>query len=241
MRRIDTLVLHHSAGGSGSADVFRKEHIAKGFGKLGYHAVICNGHGGGDGEIQWGTPAEELGAGVKKNNTGCLHVCLVGNFHKADKGYTGLPTHEQMKSLGAVLTKWSTLYGSPLRVCGHRDKALPAYPTACPGDQFPTKLISTWFSFAMNARRAGRTYTSLDSYLEGTFYWGRDEARADVPVFPLVHFIKDGTELTLDEQFARVIDGATWVQLRGLGERLGWPAPESDKGPGRWIIVQEVK
>ena len=150
MRQIDTIVIHHSASKSGNVDIFRKEHMAKGWTDVGYHCVICNGHGGYDGQVQVGRPDTAIGAAVFGANIGKLHVCLVGNFEQGDIGYSGKPTERQMTSLGQVICDWQERYGRKfdgrvLGLEGHNEAALKTHPTLCPGNQFPIKTVRNWY------------------------------------------------------------------------------------------------
>jgi len=71
---VKELIIHHSAGASGNVVEFRKEHKAKGWADIGYHAVICNGSGGDNGELQGGRSEEFEGSAVFGNNAHKLHV-----------------------------------------------------------------------------------------------------------------------------------------------------------------------
>ncbi len=127
------IVVHHSAGTSGSAALFDKWHRARGWDGLGYHFVIDNGHGGPDGYVEvgrrwrmgkWGahtgrTPDNEY------NNLG-IGICLVGDFTVTE------PTPAQLASLRKLVRFLALRYGiQPDHVIGHRDA--PNATTTCPG------------------------------------------------------------------------------------------------------------
>jgi hypothetical protein len=128
------IVIHHSATDRGCAAVFDRWHRERnGWDSLGYHFVICNGRGGGDGEVEvgprwapqkWGahcggTPDNEY------NNYG-IGICLVGDFRER------LPSDRQLASLRRLVRYLAGRYGIPPgRVIGHRDA--PNARTACPG------------------------------------------------------------------------------------------------------------
>lgn len=174
MRDITTMCIHHSASLSGNVPIFRAEHKAKGWADIGYHAVIGNGHGQKDGVIANGRPPEQVGAAVFGANTGKLHVCLVGNFHKSDKCYTGKPTPAQIYSLGYWLCIKEQLYGKPhqpLHVTVHRDAALHTHPTACPGSDFPVALIYEWWQKYGNKYSLGEPVPNLADFLVAHHYW----------------------------------------------------------------------
>jgi hypothetical protein len=169
------LVIHHSASPTGSVEEFRREHKAKGWADIGYHDVIGNGHGMPDGHIGAGRPHNQVGAAVFGANTGKLHVCLVGNFHKEDTGYTGKPTFAQMAALGHWIVVNARRYkphGRVMIVTDHRDAAIPGHPTACPGSEFPTHLVKGWFN-QHGCFWAGNDHavTSLQDYLKQAGYW----------------------------------------------------------------------
>lgn len=147
MRRIDRLIIHHTATARETVATITAAHKKRGFATIGYHNVIGNGNGLPDGHIAAGRDHAMVGAGVKANNTGMLHVVLVGNFHQPDAGYTGRPSAEQLNALGWWLLVNAARYGitGPARISGHGEVALPKYPTACPGDQMPLRAIRGWF------------------------------------------------------------------------------------------------
>ena len=83
--RIDTsmIIIHHSAGESGNAQIFRDFHVhTRHWADIGYHYVICNGHGGADGEIQTGRSENLIGAHAGNpapgRNRFSVGICLVG-------------------------------------------------------------------------------------------------------------------------------------------------------------------
>ena len=125
------IVIHHSASASGSAAAFDREHRAqRGWDELGYHFVIGNGRGSGDGQVEIGPRwvKQKYGAHAKTadnrfNNFG-VGICLVGNFENTR------PTPSQQRQL-ATLVAWlmETYNIPPQNVIGHRDTK----STACPG------------------------------------------------------------------------------------------------------------
>ena len=137
MRKIDCLVIHHSASAAGDVHTFRAQHKAKGWVDVGYHEIILL-----DGTIQRGRPHEKVGSGVWGANSGKLHVCCIGQFAKNAPGYTGPPTERQYAALGHWLkTNLGRYPGS--RVSGHKEEAKPGHGTLCPGDM-PLGLIRQW-------------------------------------------------------------------------------------------------
>lgn len=129
---IKFISVHHSAS---RADVSRADvlvwHQANGWPAehSGYHVFIK-----ADGEIEWGDMDATLKYIVGHQNPHTLGVCLAGNFHPADRGYTGHPTPAQYDALKAVLSVWKSRYPGadivPHRYFGG---------TVCPGD-----ILSAW-------------------------------------------------------------------------------------------------
>ncbi len=124
---IKYISVHHSAS---RADVSREDvltwHKANGWpaDASGYHAFIK-----ADGEIEWGDMDATLKYIVGFHNPHTLGVCLAGNFHPPDKGYTGHPTPAQLESLRSVLAVWRSRYPEA-NIVPHRHFG----GTVCPGD-----------------------------------------------------------------------------------------------------------
>jgi len=128
------IVIHHSATATGSAGEFDRMHKAKGWDELGYHFVIGNGTGSGDGEVEVGSrwPKQKHGAHTKVtghpeyNDVG-IGICLVGNFDVTR------PTEAQMQSLARLVRFLMDRYDVPRsRIYGHGQLK----PTDCPGRNF---------------------------------------------------------------------------------------------------------
>lgn len=148
-RPITHFVVHHSAGAGGNVAEFRRTHIARGFSDVGYHVLIGNGRGAGDGEIQYGRPTSKDGAGVYGNNHRKLHICCVGNFEREHSGYTGELSAAQWNALKVVIADLAAKFrrpdGSKPAVVGHREITLPGHGTLCPGNQFPLEELRRWY------------------------------------------------------------------------------------------------
>jgi N-acetylmuramoyl-L-alanine amidase len=74
--RPERIVIHCTATTNGkrvSLDAIRKDHEARGFGGIGYHAIIQP-----DGEVHWTRGLNEVGAHVAGKNTGSLGYALAG-------------------------------------------------------------------------------------------------------------------------------------------------------------------
>lgn len=138
LQTVSFVVVHHSAGGSGNVDLFRKEHMAKNWADVGYHFVITNGRGGPDGEIQKGRDANYQGAHCPALNSKSLGICLVGNFQPGARLPNGriipldAPTDLQIQSLIRILAAICKLekLDPQTAIVGHREYT----STDCPGD-----------------------------------------------------------------------------------------------------------
>ena len=128
------IVIHHSATPTGNADEFDKMHREKGWDELGYHFVIGNGTGSGDGQVEIGPRwvKQKHGAHCKVtghpeyNDVG-VGICLVGNFDVTR------PTQAQMASLAQLVRFLMARYDIPRsNVYGHGQLK----PTDCPGRNF---------------------------------------------------------------------------------------------------------
>jgi N-acetylmuramoyl-L-alanine amidase len=171
-RVVNQLVIHHTASASGTVESIRKEHMSRKppFSDIGYHYVIGCGKGLPDGHIAEGRPEDLQGSGVMLNNRGKLQVCLIGDFEKGDKFYTGLPTVAQYAALGHWLLVKGKQYanartGAFPTVVGHKEVALPQHPTACPGNQFPLNLIRLWYNRAIQDQKVGKIPVGLDVFI----------------------------------------------------------------------------
>ena len=139
-RSWDFLVMHHSATASGNAAAFHKAHLEKGWDGLGYHFVIGNGHGSGDGQIEvgwrWTQQREGAHAGNDTFNQRGIGICLVGDFTAST------PTAAQMRSLQRLSDFLSAYCGIPsANLRYHRDvRDKSRGGTDCPGKLFPTSF-----------------------------------------------------------------------------------------------------
>jgi len=128
------IVIHHSASSSGSAVEFDKYHREKrGWENgLGYHFVIGNGIGSGDGQIEiggrWINQIDGAHAGVQEYNHHGIGICLVGNFNDS------YPTAAQMASLSILVEYLQGRCRIPSEnIIMHRH----IRKTECPGRNFP--------------------------------------------------------------------------------------------------------
>jgi hypothetical protein len=146
VRRLDTIVLHHSASKAANHtwEDIRKWHLARGWNAIGYHFGVVFDSG------QWlvkpGRPIEQVGAHAKGFNAHSVGICFEGNFSE-----TEMPPEQFALGVSLIST---LLFAHPtiVKVVGHRD--LP-YPTECPGKLFPfNQMIGAVHDVAKRADRA---------------------------------------------------------------------------------------
>jgi len=125
------IVIHHSAGSSGSASAFDKAHRERGWDGLGYHFVIGNGSLSGDGEVEvgyrWKRQMQGAHAGNAEYNQAGVGICLVGDFQNG-----GRPTTAQLAAVRRLTRFLQVKCGIPTyEVIGHGN--VPGKSTECPG------------------------------------------------------------------------------------------------------------
>jgi hypothetical protein len=124
MRKIHSIVVHHSAGpDTTSVQQIRKRHILNGWRDIGYHMVISRY--GGVWDVYQGRSEDQPGAHAGRGfpgNRGSLGVCVCGNY------VNSTPPKEALVLLSDLVARWREKYGA-LRVWGHCD----LNATACPG------------------------------------------------------------------------------------------------------------
>ena len=136
------IVLHHTAADRGSVESIHETHLQRkdkngnSWLGIGYHFVIGNGNGMGDGEVQptfrWREQLHGAHAGNREYNQLGIGITLVGNFEKSP------PTEAQMSSVIQLVAQLKKEYGiSEDQIFGHAD----VKATACPGKYFPLEEI----------------------------------------------------------------------------------------------------
>lgn len=134
---ITDLIIHHSAGSLfQTPQDIDAEHRARGMSGIGYNYIINP-----SGVVFYGRPANVIPAAAYGRNQQSLNICVIGNFHPSDAGYTGKPTPSQINALTELSVYLHHKYPSIIRTIGHRQVATlfhkdnPGdYSTACPGD-----------------------------------------------------------------------------------------------------------
>ena len=138
------IVIHHTASESGNVETINAAHLARKDSKtgkawlgIGYHFLIGNGSGMGDGEIEptfrWRQQMHGAHAGVEEFNQHGIGICLVGNFENHRPSTAQLAA---VKRLVGVLK--SEYHIRSDKVVGHRS----VKSTACPGKLFPLDEIA---------------------------------------------------------------------------------------------------
>ncbi|MFI4870827.1 MAG: peptidoglycan recognition family protein [Phycisphaerales bacterium JB061] len=129
------IVIHHSGAPFGSAETIEKDAKAMGLSGLGYHFVVGNGSGAGDGELHVGYrwldqlpgahTAGQYGEWYNRNSIG---ICLVGDGDRGE--FTGAQITRLVQTVRALQRE----LGIPAQnVILHRDVA----QTTSPGQYFP--------------------------------------------------------------------------------------------------------
>ncbi len=133
--RWDCIVVHHSASDKSTPQGMRDYHMRqRGWDELGYHFVIGNGVGYGDGQVfvgeRWrrqmhGAHCKTPGNHYNEHGIG---ICLIGNLEAHP------PTAKQVESLAKLASFLSTKCGIPQsRILTHGGVTKK---TACPGRYF---------------------------------------------------------------------------------------------------------
>lgn len=136
------IVLHHTASNSGDVQSIHESHL-KNKDKngnpwlgIGYHFVIGNGTGMGDGDIEptfrWKQQMQGAHAGVADYNQHGIGIVLVGNFEDEPPSPAQVAS---VKRLVRVLSREHDIGTS--QIIGHGD----VKPTECPGTHFPLTEI----------------------------------------------------------------------------------------------------
>lgn len=132
------IVLHHTATETGDVQSIHEAHLknkdknGKPWQGIGYHFVIGNGSGMGDGEIEptfrWKQQMHGAHAGVGEYNQKGIGIVLVGNFEKHP------PSPAQLAAVKQLVPALAAEYKIPPdQIMGHRD----VKSTECPGKHFP--------------------------------------------------------------------------------------------------------
>jgi N-acetylmuramoyl-L-alanine amidase len=144
------LVVHCSATPNNqpiNLKALEKDHIERGFGGIGYHAIIQP-----DGEFEWTRGINEIGCHVAGANSGSIGVCLVG---------LNRFTPRQFEILRKIYKDLVTLYPSvkPWQIYSHAEFASAvAQKKTCPN--INAKVLGYFL--------ISNDYMALDDYLYQT-------------------------------------------------------------------------
>jgi hypothetical protein len=139
-QRWNSIVIHHSGEPAGDAESVSRAHMAAGLKGLGYHFLIGNGNGLGDGVVHVGyrwidqlPGAHVTGPNQDEYNERSIAICLIGN------GDRRLFTDRQMSQLVSLIQRLQVELDIPARnVYLHRDLSRA---TSSPGRYFPTAWL----------------------------------------------------------------------------------------------------
>jgi hypothetical protein len=137
------IVIHHTASSSGSVESIHEAHLQRKdkagnpWLGIGYHFVIGNGNGLGDGAIEptfrWREQMHGAHAGNDEYNQKGIGIVLVGNFEEQS------PSPAQVAAVKRLVATLKSAYHIPAdQVLGHGD----VKATACPGKYFPLAEVS---------------------------------------------------------------------------------------------------
>jgi len=138
MRKIDTIIVHHSDSSFGTAALLRQWQMLppQHFKDIAYHYVILNGVPESkspysinlDGLVEKGREDDIIGAHARGHNTTSLGICLIGKTKF---------TPRQSEALRALIMSLICMYPKIKKICGHRD----VMPTEC-----PTFDVAEWWA-----------------------------------------------------------------------------------------------
>lgn len=133
--RWQAIVIHDSASSSGSAAALDERHRRAGLGELGYHFVLGNGSGAGDGQVEnsrrWREQLDGAHSGGPHGqwyNQHALGICLIGD------GDRQAPTSAQLEQLVYLVRELQRRLGVPaenvMLSYGSGDPEQSGFPTA---------------------------------------------------------------------------------------------------------------
>ncbi|WP_171188937.1 peptidoglycan recognition protein family protein [Alienimonas chondri] len=136
------IIVHHTATDAGSVEAIHRTHVKRRDGDgnpwlgIGYHFVVGNGDGMGDGEVEptfrWKDQLAGAHAGRQAENERGIGICLVGDFESSN------PTAEQLAATRRLIAFLRDRYDIPAdRVIPH--DAVKA--TACPGKRLKIETL----------------------------------------------------------------------------------------------------
>jgi len=135
VRTLRRIIFHHSAGSPDQPlEEIERHHRARGFDGIGYHFVLD-----GLGAVHRTRPLDRPGAHDEGENADSIGVCLLGDNTRHGQGWRPV----QIAVARSLISSLRLLFGSELRVLGHRDEGpTPGSvdATLCPGLDVKTVL-----------------------------------------------------------------------------------------------------
>ena len=140
-QRWQSIVIHHSGAPAGDAESIERQHLSYGYASLGYHFVVGNGHGLGDGAVFVGPRWNQQQAGAHANgpkaewlNDHAIGICLVGNGDRRPF------TDRQIRELVALVRRLQETFDIPATAIHlHSDVAA----VSSPGRLFPAAAFES--------------------------------------------------------------------------------------------------
>lgn len=132
-RRINLFVIHHTVSEIATQPTIFLDHVAKGFGGIGYHGLIGNGVLTQDGKYYSTRNSSVDGAHAPPHNFDSVGIALIGNFNEHS------PTEGQIQTVTHAWAAGQITYGllhTAFVTHRHIDST-----TECPGSQFPIDEI----------------------------------------------------------------------------------------------------
>jgi len=136
------IVIHHLGQPAGDARSVNRQHLAYGYQGMGYHFLIGNGNGLGDGIIQvgyrWseqkpGAHVARLANNSRSHNQRSIGICLIGN------GNRRAFTDQQMRSLAQLIRRLQAELGIPKDAVWLHSDLAPRVPS--PGRFFAANWL----------------------------------------------------------------------------------------------------
>jgi len=131
------IVIHHSGAPAGDADAIHRQHQGYGYHGLGYHFVVGNGNGLGDGVIHVGyrwnqqlPGVHTAGPAADQHNQHSIGICLVGNGDRQPF------TERQIRHLTVLVRGLQQELGLPGEAV-HLHRDLAEGIASSPGKLFP--------------------------------------------------------------------------------------------------------
>jgi hypothetical protein len=130
-QRTTFIVIHHAAAiyrpGTAIQSIWTyHKNKWPAYGGIAYH-LVCQEETDRSIKCYVTNPPDMQGAGVAQRNHETFHICLASNF------LNSIPDERWISAAQEAVTYARTRYPNA-HVVGHRDIALPAYPTTCPGN-----------------------------------------------------------------------------------------------------------